>query len=36
MKPLDAHRALVRELASRVPADRLAVPATLTNIRSAD
>ena len=35
IEPLDAHRMLVRELASRVPADTPAVPATLTNIRSA-
>ena len=36
MKPLAAHRMLVRELASRVPANTPDVPATLTNIRSAD
>ena len=36
MKPLDAHRMLVRELASSVPSNTPDVPATLTNIRSAD
>jgi len=36
MKPSDAHTTLVRELASRMGASAAAVPATLTNIRSAD
>jgi hypothetical protein len=36
MKPREAHTTLVRELASRLGASAAAVPATLTNIRSAD
>jgi hypothetical protein len=36
MKPRDAHRTLVRELASRVGVNAPAVPAALTNIRSAE
>jgi hypothetical protein len=36
MKPRDAHRTLVRALARRIGATAADVPATLTNIRSAD
>jgi hypothetical protein len=36
MKPLDAHKTLVRALAARVGPRAVAVPPTLTNIRRAD
>jgi hypothetical protein len=36
MKPRDAHRTLVRALASRIGGSAADVPATLTNIRAAD
>jgi hypothetical protein len=36
LKPRDAQKTLVRALASRIGASATAVPATLTNIRSAD
>jgi hypothetical protein len=36
MKPRDAHKTLVRALASRVGRDAAQVPATLTNIRAAE
>jgi hypothetical protein len=36
MKPRDAHRTLVRELASRIGVNAPDVPAALTNIRSAE
>jgi hypothetical protein len=35
MKPLDAHKTLVRELATKIGPDAPAVPPTLTNIRPA-
>jgi hypothetical protein len=36
MKPRDAHKTLVRALATRVGRDAAQVPATLTNIRAAE
>jgi hypothetical protein len=36
MKPRDAHRTLVRALASTVGERSASVPSTLTNIRSAE
>ena len=35
MKPLEAHKTLVRELASKIGANAPDVPPTLTNIRAA-